>query len=50
MWFFKKLELFLLNFFFLCFERFDVLILKLNFKNKKYNFNALPAKKHFKKQ
>jgi hypothetical protein len=27
-----------------CFDRFDVLILKLNFKNKKYYFNAFRTK------
>jgi len=29
---------------------FDMLILKINFKNKKYYFNIFICKKHFKKQ
>jgi hypothetical protein len=48
---FKKFNFFLLkiNFFYVL-DRFDALISKIVFKNKKHHFDAFWHKKHFEKQ
>jgi len=44
------IKLFFFKLFFIFFNRFDVLILKIILKNKKFYFNIFTSKKHFKKQ
>jgi hypothetical protein len=46
----KIFELFLASIFCVFLDRFDVLMSKVNFKNKKYYFDSFLSEKHFEKQ